>query len=349
MTGSNARGMLHRRLSTFVDWIRTDPDREDEIRARATEVRKNIRAKAADDGLIIQATPESGSFAARTGLRRHMRGESEVEGQDVDCPFVVAAKTEDDRRLTALLPRFETYAKQAYPDTDRESTKCSVRLNFADKVSFDLVPLLATRNPERQILIRSDGERRETSVQGHVEFMKTRTDRSEEEPGRAKFNELVRLLKWSRYFRSIDGAVKEIPSFLVNLLAAHAFDHRGVQVTYGETVADWFGFLARTARKRTTIAFAAFGGAPKAVPMTTWSIFDPVAPDNNLVESWNGLMCDELADWLEESRDAMYDAIVAFNDDRENDGLDSLVPVFGNLSRCRLPLRKGSASACATR
>ncbi|MGC4120483.1 MAG: CBASS oligonucleotide cyclase [Myxococcales bacterium] len=327
---ADANGVLHRRLSVFVDWIRTDSDKEGEVRTRAADVRKNIRAKAEDDGLIIQSTPNSGSFATRTGLRRHMRGQSEVEGQDVDCPFVVEPKTEDDERLDVLLPRFEKYARQAYPDTDREPTKSSVKLNFSDKVSFDLVPLLATKNPERQILIRANGERRPTSVQKHVDFVKTRTDRSNREPGRVKFNEMVRLLKWWRYFREAEAAsVKEVPSFLMNVLSACAFDQRSVQPTYGETVADWFGLLARVARRRELVAFSDYGAAPTAEGGRPWSVFDPVNSDNNITGNWTGLMCDELTDWLEESRDAMYDAIAAFDNDRESEGVDHVVKVFG--------------------
>src|SRR5579885_1307623 len=158
---------LHRRLSNFVSWIATDSEREDDLRDRANGIRESIVAKARDDRLVVHAPPTSGSFATRTGLRRHMRGDSEVEGQDVDVPFVVAPKTKDEERLEALLPRFDRFAGQAYPETKRERTKSSVVLRFADKVNYDLVPMLATSDPARQIIIRSDGERRQTSVQEH--------------------------------------------------------------------------------------------------------------------------------------------------------------------------------------
>lgn len=328
---SPQRGTLHGRLAAFVGWIATESEREDELRERATNLRNSISAKAKDDGLVIRSTPTSGSFATRTGLRRHMRGHSEVEGQDVDVPFVVAPKTRDEERLEFLLPRFEKFAREAYPDTERETTKSSVKLKFADKVNFDLVPLFATKDTERQLLVRSDGERRETSVQKHVEFVRARTQKSEREPGRVKFNEMVRLFKWWRYFHQTDARLlTEIPSFLVNLLAAYAFDQRGVKTTYGETIADWMGVLARGVRKRTPISFTDFGATPPVAEDVIWAVHDPVNSDNNLVDKWSGVMCDELADWLEESRDAMYEAIAAFDDDRENDGMDCLVRVFGN-------------------
>jgi hypothetical protein len=321
---------LYRRLSNFVAWIATDSEREDDLRDRANGIRDSIGAKAKDDSLVVRATPTSGSFATRTGLRRHMRGDSEVEGQDVDVPFVIAPKAKDEERLEALLPRFDKYAREAYPDTKRETTNSSVKLKFADKVNYDLVPMLATKDPERQIIVRSDGERRETSVQKHVEFVRARTRKSNATPGCVAFNDIVRLLKWWRCFREGEArTIKEVPSFLINLLAAHAFDQRGVRTTYGVTIADWFGFLARIVRKHEKIAFNDFTAAPSAASSETWAVYDPINPDNNVVDRWSGVMCDELADWLEESRDAMYEAISAFDDERENDGLECLVRVFG--------------------
>jgi hypothetical protein len=259
-----------------------------------------------------------------------MRGDSEVEGQDVDVPFVIAPKTKDEERLEALLPRFDKYARGAYPDTKRETTKSSVSLKFVDKVNYDLVPMLATKDPERQIIVRSDGERRETSVQKHVEFVRARTRKSKARPGHVAFNDMVRLLKWWRCFREAEArTIKEVPSFLINLLAAHAFDRRSVRATYGETIADWFGFLARIVRKRGKITFDDFAAAVSAAPGQNWEVYDPINPDNNVVDKWSGVMCDELADCLEESRDAMYEAISAFDDERENDGVECLVRVFG--------------------
>jgi hypothetical protein len=331
MASKGLQSTLHRRLAAFVGWIATESEREKEIEKQRKDIRDAISAQAREDGLVIRATPDSGSFATRTGLRRHMRGLAEVEGQDVDVPFVVAPMTKDDERLDALLSRFEKYARLSYPSTERETTRSSVKLNFTSKLSYDLVPLLATANPERQILIRAGGERRETSVQKHVEFIRARTTKSQASPGVVAFNEVDRLLKWWRCFRQTQAGagLTDVPSFLVNLLAAHAFDVRGVRATYGETIADWFGHLARVVCKRVPIAFGDYGPAPTVGPNVTWAVYDPVNPENNVVSNWTGIMCDELAEWLEEARDAMYEAIAAFDDGRETDGLDRLVSVFG--------------------
>lgn len=324
------RYSLQARFTNFVDWIKADLAREEEFRARRGNIRNAISSRAKADGLTIASTPNSGSFATRTGLRRHMRGQSEVEGQDVDVPFVVEPKTNDEQKLGVLLPRFEKYARAAYSGTEIDVTKSSVRLHFADNVNFDLVPLLATSNAERQILIRTDGERRETSVQKHVDFITGRSSKSNDLPGRVKFNEIVRLLKWWRCFREASaGTLEEVPSFLVNLLAAKSFDERSVKETYAETIADWFGFLARLVRRRNSVAFSDFAPTPQATPGSLWSVHDPVNPANNITSRWNELMCVELAEWFEEGRDALCDAIAAFEGDRENDGIEDLVRVFG--------------------
>lgn len=325
---------LHRKLTNFVRWIAPEAEKEEEIRTRAENVRTAIKNKASDDKLVVKSTPNSGSFATRTGLRRHMRGTSEVEGQDVDLPFVVAPVTKDDEKLTNLISRFERYANASYPDTKREPTKSSVRLMFDDKLNFDLVPLLATTDPERQILIRADGERRETSVQKHVEFVRKRTAASNEIKGVVKFNEMVRLLKWFRSYRlSLEtGTLNDVPSFLINLLAAHAFDARGVKATYGETLVDWFGHIARVLRLQQQVAFTDFSSAMPAKAVA-WSVHDPVNGDNNVVANWTLLEIEELAEWFEEARDEMLNAVVAFDDNRVGDGMDALVTIFGNAIR----------------
>lgn len=326
---------LHPRLANFVRWIAPDSEKEDEIRARAENVRTAIKNKASDDKLVVKSTPNSGSFATRTGLRRHMRGTSEVEGQDVDVPFVVAPVTKDDEKLTSLLSRFERYAKVSYPDTKHETTKSSLRLMFDDKLNFDLVPLLATADPGRQILIRSDGERRETSVQKHVDFVRKRTAASNDIKGAVKFNEMVRLLKWFRCYRlSLDsGALTDVPSFLIILLAAHAFDARGVKATYGETLIDWFGHIARVIRLQQQVAFTDYSKTMPAAKAGTWSVYDPVNGDNNIVAKMTHLEIEELADWFDEARDEMLNAVVAFEDERDSDGMDALATIFGNAVR----------------
>src|SRR5258708_20472990 len=115
--GQSVKRRSHRRLAAFVDWIKPEPDTREAIRKQASDIRRVISGQAIADGLSIMASPEAGSFAKHTGLRRHMRGDSEIEGQDVDLPFVVKPTSKDAKDGDKLLRRFERYAATSYPNT----------------------------------------------------------------------------------------------------------------------------------------------------------------------------------------------------------------------------------------
>lgn len=324
-----ARTVIHRRMSTFVDWVAPNQDKETELRAQANRIRERIRNKAHEDRLTIRSTPSAGSLAKRTGNRRHKPGGSNVPGYDIDVPFVVAPQTRDQEQLNELLNRFYRYAKASYPQNQVDRTKSSICLSFSNtNRSYDLVPMLDGKKKEQQILVRSDGRRLKTSVQKHVRFIKSRTVRSQSSAGRVQFNQCVRLMKWWRRFRE-DATGTKVPSFLVDLLAAHAFDAHGVQETYEATLAKWFAQLARDVDRRKRIAFADFHPLP-AVGNAHWEVLDPVSPDNNVVASWTRLDCDELADWFASGRDTLNRAI--FQDEMGNDveSRRHLIELFGS-------------------
>ena len=113
-----------------MDWIKPTSNSREAIYQQAGDIRRVISNQAAADGLTVVATPEAGSFAKHTGLRRHMRGNSEIEGLDIDLPFVVRPATTDGERIEELLRKFETYAKASYPNTPRTITGSSVELRF---------------------------------------------------------------------------------------------------------------------------------------------------------------------------------------------------------------------------
>jgi len=326
----STRSTLHRRLRTFVDWIKTDDSREKKTKTQAEDIRLRIKGQARKDDLTVRSTPESGSFAKRTGLRRHMQGGSAVEGQDVDLPFVCSPKTKADEELDSLLDRFERYAENSYPETERKRTKSSIELSFSgSKIKYDLVPMLATADLQRQIIIRSNGDRIETSVQKHVEFVRRRTRSSNQLPGRVKFNECVRLLKWWREFRE-DNSTLHVPSIVIELLAADAYDRFGVEETYASTLARWFGYLAHIVERRKRVAFADFEPIPpQGEQACIWEVLDPVTPDNVITKKWSNVDVDTLADWLADGRDTLIRAIRCNRDGDDVGSLRHLVELFG--------------------
>jgi hypothetical protein len=319
-----------------VEWIAQDPDREDAIREQTDEVRARIRGQADADGLTVRSTPNSGSFAKRTGLRRHQRGKTVVEGQDVDLPFVVSPVTDEDEKLDSLLDRFDRLAAASYPKTKRDRTKSSVVLDFKGTgLRYDLVPMLAVPGTDKeQILIRRDGERRRTSVQQHIEFIRTRTTHSNDHPGRVKFNECVRLMKWWRCVRvGASNSGLEVPSFLIDLLASAAFDRCGVDTTYAATLARWFQYAAHLVRARTAVTFSDFAKPAAQPPGTLWTVLDPVADGNNIVSDWVGYQIDELAEWFEEGRDSWARILRMDAQGQDSACLTELEALFGSAFR----------------
>lgn len=327
------RTTLHSRLLHFVDWIRTDVSRVETIREQRRRVRERISSQAKDDGLQVVSTPDAGSFAKATGTRRHFRGEVEVEGQDVDVAFVVKPTTADDEKLECLLPRFERYARAAFPTTEIAPTKSSIRLSFdGTKLQYDLVPLLEVKGvPDEQILIRSTGERRRTSLEKNISFVTDRTKWSDASAGPVRFNELVRLLKWWREIRVAEGqGLDEVPSVLIDFLCAHAFDQRGVGLSYGEALADWFGLLASVVRRRQRVIFHDFSRhVPAPGAGVGWEVLDPANLENNVVAGWSALEIDVLAGWFADGRDSLNRALARDIEGDDAGVLEALVAVFG--------------------
>ena len=80
MSELTTHSVLHKRITTFADWIRPEAAKRDEIKERSNKVREKIKEKAESDeyNLVVVSTPNAGSFTTRTGLRRHFRGDAEV-------------------------------------------------------------------------------------------------------------------------------------------------------------------------------------------------------------------------------------------------------------------------------
>jgi hypothetical protein len=327
----------HRLLANFVDWIKPDPETRAAIYKQGNDIRRIISGQAQAGGLAVLSTPEAGSFAKATGLRRHMRGNSEIEGQDIDLPFVVKPSTAEGEKIAELLRRFDQFAETSYPRTPRSVTGSSVELRFvASKLNYDLVPMLGAAKSDYQVILKKDGSTRLTSVVKHTDFVRRRTQASDQLAGRVKFNECERLLKWWRYVRiGTTSPISEVRTTLIELLCASAYDRLAVETTYTETLFKWFSWLAHVTAQRQRISFNDY---PSVEPLRQdaqgnrlWQVLDPVNVNNNVVHTqWGKIELDEFASWFAAGRDA-FGRIMA----HESAGNDSTVDVilaelFGN-------------------
>lgn len=318
-------------MSAFGKWIAPEPETRDDIKTQADEIRSRIKTKAEEDGLTVTKTPFSGSFTTKTGLRRHLRGETTVDGQDVDIPFVV--KRDKETELGPLIDRFKGYAEKSYPNTKIVPTKSSVKMTFrGTTLNYDIVPMFATDDSEKQVLIRDNGEIITTSIEKHRDFIKSRTKKTKDTPGVVAFNHMIRFLKWWREHKeqtTTKGLT--VPSFLVNLLAAKALEVCGVQTTYPQTLANWFSYLSMIVRNKETIWFNDYYKTPTPDATKAWNVLDPVMPENNIIKSWSGWDVAELADWLTEGAEIMNRGIVADLQGRDADSLAHMQSLFGKI------------------
>jgi len=340
MSQLSTHSILHSRLSYFITWIKPDPDKKDDNVEQAANVTKNVKQNAEDDGLEVTDTPEGGSDAKDTGLRRHYMGHSEVDGYDIDRPFVVKEKDKNGNTVSNLLNRFEGYVRTSYPNSEIKPTNSSVNLKFSNELYFDVVPMFATDKKDEQLIIKRDGTKIRTSIQKHNEFVKKRTRKSKELAGRVKFNECDRAIKWwkefqadNSYYLAYDestGKDNRPPSALIDWLAAFAFDQLGVEKTYAETFAKWFGFLANIVRNKKPVYFTDYYSTPSLEGKTGWIVLDPVNPDNNITGSWDSNKLNEFATWFEKARDSWNRVIRYDIDGEDNMAMEELVKLFGN-------------------
>lgn len=340
MSQLTTHSTLHNWLSCFITWIKPDPDKKEDNSTQANNVTKNVKQNAEDDGLEITDTPDGGSDAKDTGLRRHYRGHSEVDGYDIDRPFVVKEKDKNGNNVDNPLGRFENYVRTSYPNSEIKPTNSSVNLKFSNELYFDIVPMFATDKKDEQIIVRRDGTKIRTSIQKHNEFIRKRTKSSSETPGRVKFNECIRGLKWwkefqadNSYYLSYDdltGKDNRPPSALIDWLAAYAYDQLGVEKTYAETFAKWFGFLAHVVRNKKPVYFNDYYSTPALEEKSGWVVLDPVNADNNITGKWDSNKLNEFASWLEKARDSWSRIIHYDIDGEETLAMEELVKLFGN-------------------
>lgn len=331
MSQYTTKSKLHVRIRNFVDWIAPEKETRDSIKKQSDEIRARIIAKAEKDDLTITDTPYSGSFSTKTGLRRHLRGESDIEGQDIDLPFVV--KPDKETEFEPLIQRFKKYAEDSYPDTKVIATKSSVRMEFVGtKLNYDIVPMFSTEDTSMQVLLRESGEVIKTSIKKHRDFIRSRTEQTQEIDGIVCFNDMIRLLKWWREKKQQSSSdIIILPSFLINLLAAKALEVANVNTNYPQTLANWFSYLAMAVKNKETIWFKDYYMQPKPDTTKAWNVLDPVMPDNNIVKSWSGWQVDELAEWLQEGAEIMNRAIVADIQCRHVDSLEQMKLLFGKI------------------
>lgn len=338
---SSTHSTLHRRFKKFVEWIAPDEAQREKLETQGVEVRDRVKAKAEAAGLQIDKIRYSGSYAKHTGLRRYMHGtpkDEGIEGLDMDIAFILKPKDTSGNTLGCQIPAFEGFLEESYPKSATGHTQSSAKISFvASKQRFDIVPLFTTDKADVQKLIRLNGDERQSSVVKHVDFIHTRNSKSDEVEGVVKFNQCLRLVKWWRYVQQMDSGVfgngeddDKVPSFLLDLLCAKAFDEKGVEKTYADTLAKWFSYLAHIVGERKLVDFTDYSTDAPAVGSAIWYVADPVDKTNNVVKSWNKTKVDELGDWFKRARTKINEAVQKDGEEDHSASMEAMVALMGN-------------------
>jgi len=322
------RAPSHGHLKRFVLHVRTSRADERKIIERRNRVRHRISRQAERVELRLARTPNAGSYAKRTALRRYMHGHTKIGGSDIDMPFVLTARSGDRLELEALLELFEGFVRGSYPRSKIVRTKSSIKLEFSSfKYSFDIVPMVAVSgDSRREYLFRADGTKVPTSVSAHVRFCRRRTAASAKSPGIVRFNDMVRLFKWWSQMQALgDELLAEVPSIVLELLCAKAFDERGVESSYTSTLRAWFELIAGIVAERREVRFDEQRGAGES-----WAVIDPVSATNNVVPSrWTDAHIDRLAGWLRAAAITMKRVEACDRNDDGKGALRELEGLFG--------------------
>lgn len=331
---------IHKRTKCFVAFIAPEKEKREKIKEQSDGIRKCVSDQAKEDGYTILSQPYSGSFAKKSGLRRHLLGDSEVEGQDIDIAFILKDEDKNGNPLGCMISTFEGYLNKCYPDSEVGSTKSSATISFTgSKNQFDVVPLIDTDRMDIQKLIRSNNEKRQSSVEKQAEFIKSRNRSSNELEGVVRFNDCLRLVKWWRYHQQSQPGGQfgngehddKVPSFLLDLLCAKAYDELSVNDTYAETLARWFAYLAHVVRNREEVLFNGYNiKVHEDRQSARWKVIDPMDDTNNVVKNWPDFKIDDFATWFENARDRMTEAIRKDREGDDSGSMNCLVQLFGN-------------------
>lgn len=224
-----------------------------------------------DSSFKVKGFKKTGSLVKGTVLKP--RGENGVDADIAVLLDVSAAEKNDVDKLHSIILEL---LLAVYPTKKKEDFQVQPRtlgIHFHDSgLDVDLVPVIPIPEepgygwqPSSQ-----KGEPVKTSVQGQLDFIKSRRDADD------RYRTLVRLLKKWRNERELD----KFRSFAIELIAAHLYDRDGAANSLEAGLQRFFLYIAQSELKQ-PISFPELGEI-ESFPAHTVVILDPVNKDNNV-------------------------------------------------------------------
>lgn len=293
--------VTHATLARFADSRVNLPKSEvDEHRAQVQRLRDHLdRVIAEHDHYKLIKTLHSGSVAKGTALR---------SVSDMDVAAYLDASQVPAGNEHKLIAELASILRNAYGSTkaadDFEEQAHSVKVHFhGSGLDIDVASIVYAGLPDdRGDLITKDGNRVETSVRLHLDFIRARKKRHGSD-----YAQLVRFLKfWARQHKRDRGNGFRCKSFLLELLIAHLADNGLSLSDYPTALEAVFAWIVRTDLREQVWFdnYCSVGDLPPA-DSSPIRIYDPVNPLNNVCKTYTPTDRDTLVDAAADALDAI--------------------------------------------
>jgi hypothetical protein len=231
-----------------------------------------LKSKITEDSSFkVKGFKKTGSLVKGTVLKP--RGDHGVDADIAVFLDVSAAEKDDVEKLHSIILDLLV---AVYPTKKKEDFQVQPRtlgIHFHDSgLDVDLVPVIPIPEepgygwqPSSQ-----NGDPVKTSVQGQLDFIKSRRDADD------RYRTLVRMLKKWRNEKELD----QLRSFAIELIAAHLFDRDGAATSLEAGLQRFFLYAAQSELKD-PLSFPEHGQI-EAFPPDPVVILDPVNKDNNV-------------------------------------------------------------------
>jgi tRNA nucleotidyltransferase (CCA-adding enzyme) len=272
----------------------------DEHRGQVQRLRDHLdRVIAGHDHYKLIKTLHSGSVAKGTALRS-------VSDMDV-AAYLDASQvpTGDEHKLIAELAAILRSAYGANKSSDDfEEQAHSVKVQFhGSGLDIDVAPIVYAGLPDdRGNLITKDGNKVETSIRLHREFISARKKLY----GR-DYAQVIRFIKfWARLQKRERGDEFRCKSFLLELIVAHLASNGLDLADYPTALETVFAWIVQT-NLAERVWFNDYYKASDlpATDNNPIRVYDPVNPTNNVCRAYTATNRDALVDAAADALDAI--------------------------------------------
>lgn len=320
---------IKQRFDLFTKQIRPTDGHIEEANRQTKFLIEGLHDAVEEHGrFTLEKVLLAGSNAKYTSLRRTAENEF-----DVDLGAYYSGQGATREELNGLLDFTARRLREVYGKTkdagDFEVMKSAVRVRFRGgiKLNVDVAPIIRDNSlglTNGGWIPRMDGWRL-TSVTCHVEFIRTRSARTNALPGPVHFNRLVRLVKW---WNKRQGDASQ-PSIVCDLLTAAAFDTVGITGEWQSSLRGVFNHLRQHALLQPVIFSDHYASATVARPRDPVVLLDPTNAANNVTREWTEATRRSFFGRVQDAYDHMLDARSRELDGDEDGAVDAWCEVFG--------------------